>query len=300
MQEGHVRLCEILAVNLARPIHERSYYLQLCAVAQTGEALDVWHGSDKVNASRRVRALIFAHIREIRQILPRVIIESRLDGALFGDEIVCALDALSIQYSLSVACAHLRQLKMKIERRHIWHRTGREVRYSESYWHANCWNETRRSICIRAGESKKSNGQLQLNLSFPNYDTAGSIKFILINGTQSVRKLMSLHKRRGAQEAIFAQLKVRPQMDDISCRRRAVDQAWVRVAVMAQNLNHRLHMSAGLSEPSITKEPRFWWSVVHFWDAQHAADRPSHVILPGVHAGYFIPKGIGGESGCLR
>ena len=52
--------------------------------------------------SNGARAFILACLNEIRQILPHVILEVRMDCAFFSEEIVHALDALGIQYTISV------------------------------------------------------------------------------------------------------------------------------------------------------------------------------------------------------
>jgi len=263
MREGHVRFWESLGEKLARPTYRRSYDSLFCTVAETGEALDVWHGSDKVHDFKGARAFILARIREIRQILPKVIVEIRLDCALFGDEIGCALDALGIQYSFSVACERLKELNAKIERRHVWHRTDCDVHCFECYWVTNCWNETRRSISIRTREPKSRKGPLQLNLCFPD-EHGYQVKLILINVTLSVGKFIALHNARGAQEAIFADLKSKPQMSYIPCRHCAVEQTRFRAAVMAHNLNREQQMSARRPGRFSREERRLWWSFVHF------------------------------------
>ena len=84
----------------------------------------------------------------------RVILEVRMDCAFFSEEIVHALDALGIQYTISVPFERLTQLKRKVEKRLLWHRADRDVEFFECYWKPNCWAETRRFIFIRTREPK--------------------------------------------------------------------------------------------------------------------------------------------------
>ena len=259
---GTTRMAEGTAVGYNRKKKgQRSYYPLFCTVAQTGQVLDVWHRPGNVHDSNGARAFILACLNEIRQILPRAILEVRMDCAFFSEEIVRALDALGIQYTISVPFERLTQLKKKIEKRLLWHRADRDVKFFECYWKPNCWAETRRFIFIRTRESKQRKGPLQLNLFAP-YEYGYQFKVILTNATLSARKLLALHNGRGAQEAIFAELKSQTQMDYIPCRRRAANQTWLLSAIMAHNLNRELTMAADQQERNTTEQRAPWWSFI--------------------------------------
>lgn len=259
---GTTRMAEGTAVGYNRKKKgQRSYYPLFCTVAQTGQVLDVWHRPGNVHDSNGARAFILACLNEVRQILPRVILEVRMDCAFFSEEIVRALDALAIQYTISVPFERLTQLKKKIENRLLWHRADRDVKFFECYWKPNCWAETRRFIFIRTREPKQRKGPLQLNLFTP-YEYGYQFKVILTNATLSARKLLALHNGRGAQEAIFAELKSQTQMDYIPCRRRAANQTWLLSAIMAHNLNRELTMAADHQERNTTEQRAPWWSFI--------------------------------------
>ncbi len=80
--------------------------------AQTGQVLDVWHCPGNVHDSNGARVFILACLNEIRQILPKVILKVRMDSAFFSDEIVSALDALGIHYTISFPFERLVQLTL--------------------------------------------------------------------------------------------------------------------------------------------------------------------------------------------
>ena len=172
---------------------------------------------------------------------------------------VRALDTLGIQYTISVPFERLAQLKKKVERRVLWHRADRDVRFFECYWKPKCWDATRRFDFVRAREPKQRKGPVQLNLFAP-YEYGYQFKVILTNATLSARKVLALHNGRGAQEAIFAELKSKTQMDYIPCRRRAANQTWLLSAIMAHNLNRELQMSADEAERGTTEQCAPWWS----------------------------------------
>ncbi len=250
---GTTRMAEGTAVGYqSYKKGQRSYYPLFCTVAQTGQVLDVWHRPGNGHDSNGARAFILACLNEIRQIPPRVTLEARIDCAIFSEEIVRALDALGIQYTIRVPFERLTQLRRKIEKRHLWHRADRHGKFFECYWKPSCWAETRRFLCIRTREPKQRKGPLQLN------EYGHQFKVILTNATLSARKLLALHPGRGAQEAIFAELKSPTQMDYIPCRRRAVNQTWLLPAIMAHNLNRELQMSS--TDPArATTEQRAPW-----------------------------------------
>ncbi|MHB1539871.1 MAG: transposase, partial [Steroidobacteraceae bacterium] len=259
---GTTRRAEGTAVSYNRKKKgQRSYYPLFCAVAQTCRVLDVWHRPGNVHDSNGARAFILACIRELRQTLPHVLLKVRMDCAFFSDEIVRALDALSIQYTISVPFERLTHLKTMIEKRHIWHRADREVSFFECYRKPKCWKETGRFLFIRTREPKQRKGPLQLNLFAP-YEYGYQFKVILTNATLPARKLLAFHNGRGAQDAIFAELKSQTQMDYIPCRRRAANQTWLLAAIMAHNLYRELQMSADQPKRATTEQRRPWWSFV--------------------------------------
>jgi hypothetical protein len=230
-------------------------------VAQTGQVLDVYHRPGNVHDSNGAKAFILACLGEIRRILPAAVLEVRMDSAFFSDEIVTALEALAIQYTISVPFERLAQLKVAAERRCWWHRIDGDTSYFEWYWKPKCWAETHRFLFIRTREAIQRKGAVQLSLFAPN-EYGYQFKVMLTNATLSARKLLALHNGRGAQEALFAELKSQTQMDYVPCNRRAANQTWLLSALMAHNLNRELHMAAEQPERGTTEQRAPWWSFV--------------------------------------
>jgi len=80
----------------------RSYYPLFCTIAQTGQVLDFLHRSGNVHDSHGAREFILACIQAVREALPGVVIEVRMDSAFFSDEIVMAFDKAGIEFTVSV------------------------------------------------------------------------------------------------------------------------------------------------------------------------------------------------------
>lgn len=259
---GTMRFAEGTAVGYNKKKRgQRSYYPLFCTVAQTGQVLDVHHRPGNVHDSNGARAFILACIEEIRQILPAAAIEVRMDCAFFADEIVRVLDALGILYTISVPFERFPELKARIEKHRHWRRAGRHARFFACRWKPNCWQSKRRFLFIRTREPIQRKGPVQLSLFAP-YEYGFQFKAILTNMPLSARKVLALHNGRGAQEAIFAELKSQTQMDYVPCRRLVANQTWLLAAVMAHNLNRELQMSTEKPERATTEQRAPWWSFI--------------------------------------
>lgn len=259
---GTCRMAEGTAVGYNRKKKgQRSYYPLFCTIAQTGQVLDVWHRPGNVHDSNGARRFILACLGQMRQILPTAVLEVRMDCAFFSDEIVSALDVLGIQYTISVPFERFAELKTDIERRVRWHRIDEDMSFFESHWKPQCWSDPRRFVFIRSREPQQRKGPLQLGLFTP-YEYGYQFKVILTNATLSATKLLALHNGRGAQEAIFAELKSQAQMDYVPCNRRAGNQTWLLSAILAHNLNRELQMSTQQPERATTEQRAPWWKFV--------------------------------------
>jgi hypothetical protein len=259
---GTCRKAEGTAVGYNRKKKgQRSYYPLFCTVAQTGQVLDVWHRPGNVHDSKGARGFILKSIEKVRQILPAAVIEVRMDCAFFSEDIVAPLEALGIQYTVSVPFERLAELKRLVERRKWWHKASKDIGYFELNWKPKSWAEHTRFVVIRTREAKQRKGPLQLGL-FEPYQYGYEFKVILTNSTLSAKKLLALHNGRGAQEAIFAELKSQANMDYVPCNRRAGNEIWLLSAVLAHNLNRELHMAAYKADRPTTEQRAPIWKFV--------------------------------------
>jgi len=93
----------------------RSYYPLFCTLAQTGQVLGFLHRSGNVHDSNGAKAFILSCVQQVRERLPGVIIEVRMDSAFFSDEIVTALNQQSVEFTISVPFERFVELKQMIE-----------------------------------------------------------------------------------------------------------------------------------------------------------------------------------------
>ena len=233
---------------------QRSYYPLFCTVAQTGQVLDVWHRPGNVHDSNGAQSFIEDCIREIRTVLPGCIIEVRMDGAFFSDAIVHMLEDKGVEFTISVPFERLVALKSIVEERKRWHALDDRWSFFETQWKPKSWSRRHRFVCIRQRNRIQHKEPVQLNLFVP-YNYGYDFKVIVTNKQISAKKVLNYHNGRGAQEALFAELKSQIQMDYVPTRNQAGNQVFLISAMMAHNLNREMQMQC-IAKSRCTTEKR--------------------------------------------
>ena len=220
---------------------QRSYYPLFCTVAQTGQVLDVWHRPGNVHDSNGAKAFIETCVRAVRAVLPHGIVEVRMDSAFFSDSIVGMLDALGVEYTISVPFERFVALKSLVENRKRWHSLNERWSFFEAQWKPKSWHRRHRFVCVRQRNRVQYKDPVQLHLFIP-YEHGYDFKVIVTNKRVSAKKVLTLHNGRGAQEGVFAELKSQTQMDYVPTRKLAGNQVYVLAALLAHNLNREMQM----------------------------------------------------------
>ncbi len=236
----------------------RSYYPLFCTLAQTGQVFDVWHRPGNVHDSNGAQAFIRACIEVLREALPWVRIEVRTDGAFFSDEIVSMLDALKVEFSVSVPFERFPELKAKIEERERWQKIDATWSCFETEWKPKCWGERYRFIFFRQRCPELYRGPIQLDLFIPR-EYGYAFKVVVTNKEIGAKKTLMFHHGRGSQEGCFAELKSHCQMDYIPVRRLYGNQLYLMAGVLAHNLIRELQMIAYPPERGTTQKRSPLW-----------------------------------------
>ena len=184
---------------------QRSYYPLFCTVAQTGQVLDVWHRPGNVHDSNGAKAFILTCVREIKAILPRCVVEARMDSAFFSDDIVGMLDAEGVQFTVSVPFERFTALKGLIENRKRWRHLSKAWSFFEANWKPTSWSDRYRFVFVRTENRQQYKGAVQLDLFVP-YEYGYDFKVLVTNKRISAKKALTFHNGRGAQEGVFAEL----------------------------------------------------------------------------------------------
>lgn len=158
---GSTRMSEGTAVGYDRKNKgRRSCHPPFCIAARTGQVLDIRHRSGTVHDCSDAGALKLFCRGELRQILPAVILNVRMDCTIFRDVIVGAREALDIQYIISVPFGRLARPKTKIGKHRLWYRADEQVSFLGRYRKSNWRQETRRLPFIRVCEPKQRKAPL--------------------------------------------------------------------------------------------------------------------------------------------
>ena len=179
----------------------RSYYPLFCTIAQTLQVLDFFHRPGNVHDSNGAKTFILACIDAVQAALPNVQIEVRMDSAFFSDEIVMALQARGVEFTVSVPFERFVELKRIIEQRRRWYALGVDTWYFETAWKPQCWDRRFRFLFIRTRAKKQRKGPVQLDLFVP-HEYGYEFKVIVTNKTLCAERVTAYHEGRGSQEGL--------------------------------------------------------------------------------------------------
>lgn len=232
---------------------QRSYYPLFCTIAQTGQVFDVFHRPGNVHDSNGALEFIRACINTVREALPGVHIEVRMDGAFFCDNLVTMLADLGVEFTISVPFERFVELKGQIEGHRWWQRLNEDLGYFELSWKPKKWDRCYRFLAIRTRSVMRDKQPIQLDLFVPQV-YGYEFKVIVTNKKIRAREVIALHNGRGAQEGVFAELKSQGQLDYVPTKTLAGNQVFLLSAVLAHNLNRDLQMTS--HEPSRNTTPQ--------------------------------------------
>jgi hypothetical protein len=260
----------------------RSYYPLFCTIAQTGQVFDVYHRPGNVHDSNGAKGFVLECLERIREVLPYVTIEVRMDSAFFSDEMVGLLDGMGIEFTLSVPFERFVELKGLIEQRKRWQRQDQIWSYFECPWKPKKWSTRYRFLFIRQRCQEIYKEPIQLDLFIPRV-YGYQFTVIVTNKTVGMRKVLRFHHGRGGQEKIFGELRSQSQMDYIAVRRLCGNQLYLMMAVLAHNLSREVQMRTEPKSRGTTERRSPLWHFEELETLRH------HVLQ---RAGRFTwPKG---------
>ncbi|WP_221192204.1 transposase, partial [Microbulbifer rhizosphaerae] len=237
---------------------QRSYYPLFCTIAQTGQVFDVWHRPGNVHDSNGARDFILDCIRALRAVLPRVVVEVRMDNAFFSDDIVSLLEQEGVEFTISVPFERFAELKGLVEGRKRWNRITGGCGYFEAQWKPKSWGGKQRFLFIRTSNRRQYKGPVQLDMFIP-YEYGYDFKVIVTNKTTKAKNILAYHNGRGAQEGIFAELKSQTQMGYIPSFRQAGNQVFTLAAIFAHNISREMQMMANEKQRTTTDRRAPLW-----------------------------------------
>ncbi len=236
----------------------RSYYPLFCTLAQTGQVFDVYHRPGNVHDSHGARGFIVACIQALKQALPWVKIEVRMDSAFFSDAIVSILDEMDVEFTVSVPFERFVELKKQIQERSRWRTLDATWSFFECAWKPKKWKKTYRFLFIRQRCAMIRKEPLQLDLFVP-YEYGYEFKVIVTNKWASGKKVLMYHNGRAMQENVLGELKSQSQMDYIAVRGLLGNQLFMLAAILSHNLNRELQMATRVPDRGTSEKRTPLW-----------------------------------------
>ncbi len=238
----------------------RSYYPLFCTVAQIGQVFDVLHRSGNVHDSNGAISFVRECIERVREALPGVVIEVRMDSAFFSDEMVQTLDSLRVEFTISVPFERFAQLKGLVQGRKVWWPATVDCKlaYFQKFWKPQSWKRKFRFLFICRESAVQEKGPIQLDLFAPQA-TGCEFKVIVTNKTGLALKVVRFHEGRGQQENVFSELKDQVSMDYLPCRKWVANKLYLMCSILAHNLGRELQMDAMEQARGTTDKRRPLW-----------------------------------------
>jgi len=246
----------------------RSYYPLFCTIAQTGQVFDVYHRPGNVHDSHEARGFLLDCIRILREELPWVKIEIRMDRAFFSDKIVTLIDGLGVEFTLSVPFERFVELKRMIEGRKRWRRFNETRSFFEAHWKPKSWSNRYRFLFIRQECKKIYKGPIQLDLFIP-HEYGYEFTVIVTNKQTTMKKVLMFHHGRGYQEKIFGEMKSQSQMDYVAVRHLCGNQLYLMASILAHNLARELQMITKPKSRGTTEKRSALWAFEELGTIRH-------------------------------
>jgi hypothetical protein len=163
-----------------------------------------------------------------------------------------------VEFTISVPFERFAELKSKVESRTFWWRLNKDLAYFELRWKPKKWNLRYRFLVVRTRSVVRAKEPIQLDLFVPHIE-GFEFKVIVTNRAIRARDVILFHQGRGAQEAVFAELKSQGQLDYVPTNSLAGNQVFLLSAILAYNLNRDLQMLAHeRSRETTTQRSPLW------------------------------------------
>ncbi len=196
--------------------------------------------------------------QKMKSQMPGSILEARMDGAFFNQDIISLMAEKKVRFTASVPFARFTELKKLIEDCDSWTDIDDRWSYFETQWKPKSWNTEFRFVFNRKKIKKALKGPLQLDLFEPVHREY-QYKVVITNKTESAKAVVEFHNGRGSQEAIFGNAKTDTGLGVIPCKRLIANQVFTLSSMMAHNFSQEMqmiaHPASGRAKP---KRPSAW------------------------------------------
>lgn len=223
-----------------------SYYPITAYEANTGQVLRVQNRSGNVHDGKASVEFLEALFGQLDETLDRRhVLEMRMDGAFFREDVIDLLEAEGAEYAIKVPFYEWLGLKERIVRRRRWQGVDDGVECFEQRIRVSAWSRTLKVVIYRKRVRHRTAKNYQLDLFDPD-DGYYEYSAIVTNKAVTGRTLWFFLCGRGTHEKVYGELKGGFAFDCVPTQRYEANSAWQVMSILAFNLTRALQ--AGLTE----------------------------------------------------
>lgn len=229
--------------------YAKSYYPLLCHIGQTGHFLQVRNRPGNTHDSKGGALQVMKNcIEYVRQELPGIIIEVRIDAAFFTNEIIGYLEREKIEFAVRVPMWSRLYLKDRIILRQRWHHSDNNISWFKEEVYIETWDKEVELIFFRKKISESSpKSPFQLDLFSPD-DGVYEYSVLYSNKKIEPQNIMEFYNGRCSMEHQIAEIKDEFGFDTVPTNHYGANSAHQQISVFAYNLVRNFQMDAQLAK----------------------------------------------------
>lgn len=213
-----------------------SYYPISAYEANTGQVLRIRNRAGNVHDGKASEVFLEELFEQLRTTLEgRYVLEMRMDGAFFREDVVDLLEAEGVEYAIKVPFYQWLGLKDKIAKRRRWRRVDDTVECFDMRLAVTPWERSMRVVIYRKRVAHFTRKNYQLDLFDPD-DGHYEYSAVVSNKSVTGRTLWYFMCGRGCHEKVYGELKSGFAFDCVPSQRYEANSAWQVLSIMAFNL----------------------------------------------------------------
>jgi hypothetical protein len=213
-----------------------SYYPITAYEANTGQLLRVRNRAGNVHDGKASVAFLKELFAQLGKTLKRrFVLEMRMDGAFFRNDVIDLLEGEGIEYAIKAPFYPWLGLKEQIVARRRWTRVDKRVECFEKQLRVRTWGRSMRVVIYRKQVAHRTRKNFQLDLFDPD-DGYYEYSAIATNKSVTGRTLWFFMCGRGTHEKVYGELKSGFGFDCIPTQCFEANSAWQVMSVIAFNL----------------------------------------------------------------
>lgn len=238
------------------PHHRKvpSYYPITAYEAQTGVILRTKNRPGNVHDGKASLGFLRDVLDQLhRTVRKGSILEFRMDGAFFRQDVLSWLDVHGLEYAIRAPFFHWIGLKELVRRRRRWKRVAPGVDCFEKSVFLEPWNRKVRVVLYRKKVYHRTRKNFQLDLFDPS-DGYFEYSAIATNKKLNGKNLWWFLNGRGSHERAYAELKNGFAFDTVPTAHYGANTAWQVLSVMAFNLMNGFQVATGATSRRSTRK----------------------------------------------